>query len=101
MDLFGMDDLKEFMLGALVMGNLTVAVFFIRYWKVTADRFFLFFAWSFAFGALSRVIRAGNLVGSESEPLIYVVRLLSYLVILMAIIDKNRTSIRKMLFQRT
>jgi hypothetical protein len=96
-----MEYLKEFLLGALVMGDLAAGLFFVRYWKVTGDRFFLFFAWSFALGAVSRALLAAHIANSEAEPLIYSVRLLSYLVILLGIADINRSSIKKVLFQRT
>jgi len=99
----GLEHAKEFLLGAILMGDVIAGLFFVRYWKVTGDRLFLFFAWSFVFGALSRVMLAGHVVTSEAEPFLYVLRLLSYLIILAGIADKNRSSIRKfgkMLFQR-
>jgi hypothetical protein len=50
---------------------------------------------------VSRVMLAGYIVDSETEPLIYFVRLFSYSLILLGILDKNRVSIRKLLFQRS
>jgi hypothetical protein len=94
------ESVKEVLLGAMMMGDLVVGAFFLRYWKVTGDRFFVFFACSFALAALTRALLASYLVNSESEPRIYAIRLLSYVVIIAAIIDKNRGSIRKALFQR-
>jgi hypothetical protein len=96
----GMEDLKEFILGAIFMGDLVAALFFLRYAKVTGQRFFLFFAWSFVIGAVSRALLATHVAGSESEPLIYGIRLLSYVVILIGIVDINRASLKKLLFQR-
>jgi hypothetical protein len=93
--------LKEFLLGALVMGDVVLALFFLHYWRVTRDRFFLFFSWSFVFASVSRLVLAGHLGNDESEPLVYFIRLLSYAIILVAIIDKNRVLIAKILFQRT
>jgi hypothetical protein len=93
--------LKELLLGGSIMSEAVLTLFFIRYWKVTGDRFFLFFAWSFVFQAVSRVMLAGYIVDSETEPLIYFVRLFSYSLILLGILDKNRVSIRKLLFQRS
>lgn len=97
----GIESMKEFLLGGILMGDLIAGLFFWRYWKVTGDRFFLFFAWSFAVQALSRGMLALHVVDAETEPLIYVVRLLAYSILLLGIVDKNRSSIRKMLFQRT
>lgn len=100
------NNLREFLLGAIAMGDIVAALFFLKYWKVTGDRFFAFFAWSFLIGALGRLLVGGytlagrQIVSFESEPLVYVLRLLSYAVILAAILDKNRVAIRRILFQR-
>ena len=93
--------LKEFLLGALVISDLVLALFFLHYWRVTKDRFFLFFAWSFVLGCVSRLVLAVHLGNDEFEPLVYVIRFLSYVIIMVAILDKNRVSIAKLLFQRT
>lgn len=93
--------LKEFLLGALIMSDVGLALFFLHYWRVTKDRFFLFFTWSFVLGGTSRLVLAVHLGNDEFEPLVYLIRFLSYVIILVAIIDKNRVSIAKLLFQRT
>ena len=80
----------DLMLGAIVMGDLIAGLFFLRYWTVTGDRFFLFFAASFAAGAVSRVILDENVPPFGIEPLGYLIRLASYLMIVLAIVDKNR-----------
>ena len=93
--------LKEFLLGALVMSEVVLALFFLHYWRVTRDRFFLLFTSSFVLGSASRLVLAVHLGNDEFEPLIYLLRLLSYVIIVVAIVDKNRVSIAKLLFQRT
>jgi hypothetical protein len=97
----GVDNLAEFLLGAIIVSDCVAALFFVRYWRVTKDRFFVYFAWAFGLDIVSRLTLAGHLVGSEFEPLVYVVRLLSYLVIAGAIVDKNRVTLRKVIFQRS
>lgn len=92
---------KQFLLGALVMSDVVLALFFLHYWRVTRDRFFLFFSSSFLVGAASRLALTFNLGNDEFEPLMYLIRFLSYAIILVAIIDKNRVLIAKLLFQRT
>jgi hypothetical protein len=82
----------DIMLGAIVMGDLIVALFFLKFWRVTGDRFFLFFAASFAAGAVSRVIIDPGLPPFGIEEFGYFVRLLSYLIIVVAIVDKNRVA---------
>ena len=84
----------EILLGAIIMGDLIASLFFLRYWMVTGDRFFLYFAASFTLGAISRVIIDQNLPPIGMEAFGYVVRLCSYLVIIVAVIDKNRIGVR-------
>jgi hypothetical protein len=90
-----------FLLGAIAMGDLIAGLFFLRYWKVTEDRFFLYFAASFGIAAITRVLLLHTVPSSESEPLVYSLRLLSYAVILGGILDKNRSAIKHLLLNRT
>lgn len=84
--------MNGFMLGAIAVSCFLVGVFFLRYWRSSRDRFFLFLAVSFWMEALSRVDMAISNSLHEASPVHYVVRLLSYGVILIAIWDKNRMS---------
>lgn len=95
-----MHDFGIFLLGALAMGDLVAGLFFLRYWLVTQDRFFLYFAASFAIQMVCRVLLITTTANSESEPLVYAFRLLSYAVILGGIFDKNRAKIAKALSGR-
>ncbi len=76
-------------LGAIAMACFTVSLFFLRFWKTTHDRFFLFFAISFCVEGINRVMLGLHLGSSEQEPLIYLMRLAAFLIIIFAIIDKN------------
>lgn len=84
--------MKLIMLGAIAMASLVVCLFFIRFWKTTRDRFFLFFAVSFGIEAVNRLLLGLDNSPSEREPLIYFIRLCSFLLIIFAIVDKNRAS---------
>jgi uncharacterized membrane protein HdeD (DUF308 family) len=84
--------MNQLLLGAIAMGNLIIGLFFLRFWKKTRDRFFLFFAVAFGLEGINRVLLGLNYDINENEPLFYLVRLLSFLLILVAIIDKNRSS---------
>lgn len=97
----GWEQAREFFLGAIAMGDFLACLFFFRFWKMTADRFFLYFAASFGFEMICRFFLIQTTVNSESEPLVYGLRLLSYAAILLGILDKNRVGITKMLFHRT
>lgn len=86
---------KEFVLGAIALGSLVAGLFFLRFWRVTGDRFFIFFALAFFVESLSRVLLAISTVSSEEDPVIYLVRLCSYGLIIVSIVHKNlKTSSR-------
>src|SRR5690349_24250413 len=78
------------LLGAVVMGDAVAALFFVRFWKVTGDRFFLFFAASFVADGVSRVVVDQGIPPFGHEALGYMIRILSYLFIIAAILYKNR-----------
>jgi len=90
--------LQLFLLGVLAMGDLIAGLFFVRYWQNTHDRFFLYFAVSFGLETICRFLLIYTTYNSESEPLVYGLRLLSYAVILVGIADKNHLALKKYLF---
>jgi len=83
--------MNQLLSGAIAMASLIVALFFLRFWKNTRDRFFIFFAIAFGLEAVSRALLGYNQGSSEHEPLYYLMRLVSFILILIAVIDKNRT----------
>jgi hypothetical protein len=82
--------LTHVLLGAVVMGDAIAALFFVRFWKMTGDRFFLFFAASFVAIAVSRVVVDEAVPPLGHEALGYMIRILSYLFIIAGILYKNR-----------
>jgi hypothetical protein len=85
-----MNQFNTVLSGAVAAGSFVVALFFLRFWRTTGDRFFLYFAMSFALEAVNRAV-LGMLAGAgETQPAYYLIRLLAYALILVAIIDKNR-----------
>lgn len=82
------------LLGAVTMASFIISLFFLRFWNTTRDRFFLFFAVSFLIEGLSRILLGLTDYNSEYDPLIYSIRLSAFLVIIFAIIDKNRNKNR-------
>jgi hypothetical protein len=77
----------QFVTGAVAMGYLISALFFVRFWKETADRLFMIFGIAFFLLSLQRA--ALTVLGGENTNL-YLLRLLAFVLILVAIIDKNR-----------
>lgn len=82
--------LNEIMLGAIAMGAIIAGLFFFRFWKSTGDRFFLFFSISFELEGINRIVLGLTGAFREDLPEYYLVRLISYALILVAILDKNR-----------
>lgn len=77
------------MLGMIIMACFVAALFFLRYWRETRDRFFLFFALSFTLEGVGRIILGLQRYSDEQEPFIYLIRLAAFSMILIAILDKN------------
>ena len=72
--------------GIITFGHLTAGLFFFRFWKRTADRLFVMFASSFW---LLGAIRVLTMFRTNEEHPFYWLRLVAYLIILAAIVDKN------------
>ncbi|MGH7830039.1 MAG: DUF5985 family protein [Candidatus Binatia bacterium] len=79
------------LLGAIAMATLVAGLFFLKFWRDTRDRFFLFFAVSFFIEGLNRVALGLSNDPNEGRPFFYFVRFLSFLLILIAIVNKNMT----------
>lgn len=84
--------MNEILLGAIAMASFVAGLFFLRFWKSTRDRFFLFFAIAFWIEAVNRLILAftSSQFLLEDVPILYLVRFIAYGLILFAIVDKNR-----------
>lgn len=78
-----------FMHGALTAMCLFTALFFMRLWRRAHERFYLLFAIAFTVMAAQWAISASGQVG-EHGLWPYATRLVSFLVIIAAIVDKNR-----------
>ena len=74
--------------GALAMGYLVAAMFFLKFWSEARDRLFGLFASAFALLAVQRVLLP--FAPADMDWLPYVVRLLAFVLIIVAIVDKNR-----------
>ncbi len=82
--------IEGFLLGIIVTGSATAAAFFYRFWLQTHDKLFLAFAVAFLVEAVNRCAFLWLDHPHEGTPAIYLVRLISYLLILAGIVLKNR-----------
>jgi hypothetical protein len=81
--------MNDIITGAITLASLVIALFFLRFWRNTGDRFFLYFSLSFFIEGLHRLYSALHDNNGEDSPLHYLIRLLAYGLILWAILEKN------------
>ena len=89
-----MEPVLQFLYGGLTVMCILIGVFFLRYWRLQRDRFFLGFGvafWAFAGSWGIHLVLATSL---ETGPGGYVLRLLGFVCIIISIIDKNRRAAR-------
>jgi hypothetical protein len=89
------DTVNSVAMGAVAMASTVAALFFLRFWRQTGDIFFLLFSLAFAIDACSRVALGLSHVTSEEEPFFYLARLVTYGLIIAAIVHKNRPAKRR------
>lgn len=85
----------SFVTGAVAFGAAVIALFFASFWRRTGDRFFALFALAFlVYAANSVLLMLERNYGHETLSA-FGVRLASFVLILVAILDKNRTARRR------
>lgn len=82
-------DISLFISGAIFMGHLVVALLFLRFWRRTGDRLFGWFAAAFFVLTAERVLLFWYVAG-HIHPAVYIARLAAFLLIIVAVIDRNR-----------
>jgi hypothetical protein len=83
--------MEHFMMGAIVTLSIVTALFFLRFWRDTGDRLFGIFSAAFLLLGITRIGLALSLTPqSEVHTHWYWVRLAAFVLILLAIVDKNR-----------
>ena len=79
----------EFLAGALTLAYVIASIYFVHFWRRTADRLFLAFALAFALLAMNQVTVFALGVADERHNYAYILRVLGFVLILLAIVDKN------------
>ena len=85
-----MDIVVAYLSGAVTLGYLVAGAFFLRFWRKTRDRLFL--AFGVAFGlllAVNQILATAIDAGDERVIYAYLLRVLGFVLILAAIVDKN------------
>lgn len=78
------------LMGAVSMASFVAGLLFLRYWRRSRDRLFLYFCIAFFVDAAVRVGQVLFTVADENEAFIYLPRLATFALIAWAIVDKNR-----------
>lgn len=81
---------EGFLLGVIVTASLVASAYFLRFWRQTRDPLFLGFAAAFFIEGINRTGFLFVISPESGSVVLYSVRLLSYLIILVAIAYKNR-----------
>ncbi|MEY4546329.1 MAG: hypothetical protein RL685_2524 [Pseudomonadota bacterium] len=82
--------MNQLLWGALAMAAWVAGLFFLRFWRVSGERLFLFFVLAFWSLALNWLGLAVLEVASESQHQLYLLRLLAFGSIIVGVADKNR-----------
>jgi hypothetical protein len=82
----------QFLNGVAVAGAFAVGLFFVRWWRETGDRFYALFGAAFWILSASWLALAWAAPEGEHRHYWYVPRLFAFLLIIAAIVDKNRST---------
>jgi hypothetical protein len=85
----------DFLSGAVAMAYIIAALYFLQFWQRAGDRLFLAFAVAFALFAINQLTLFA--IGSTDEigNYTYLLRVLGFVAILAAIVEKNVARGRK------
>jgi uncharacterized membrane protein HdeD (DUF308 family) len=78
------------LMGAVAMASFVAMLFFLKFWRHTRDSFFLLFAAAFGIDAVGRVALGIIETSNENDPVAYLSRLVTFVLIVVAIVQKNR-----------
>jgi Family of unknown function (DUF5985) len=84
--------MNPFIWGASAMACWVIGLIFFRSWRLTDDRFFALFGAAFWILALHWAALGIVAAADETRHFFYAVRLLGFLLVLVAIVDKNRAT---------
>jgi hypothetical protein len=86
--------LSAFLSGAVAMGFGVAGLFFLRFWKKTREELFIAFTLAFWLLGLNQALIDLANIPVEERSWLYLLRLIAFLLILLAIWRKNRSARR-------
>lgn len=91
-----MIEFNSMLVGAVAMSSVVAGMFFLRFWRDTSDSFFMLFGIAFLLDAAARVTLATK-IAEDVETLCLLARLVTYGLIILAIVKKNTPARRDQL----
>ena len=82
--------MNDLVSGFLIAEYSVIALFFLRFWARSRDRLFLLFSAAFAILLVQRLAIAATRDLLESQAPLYILRFIAFIVIIAAVVDKNR-----------
>ena len=82
--------MHTFLQGAVAMGCAIAGLFFLRFWRDSRDRLFLYFSLAFWTIGVSSVLLGMIAFATEWRVYVFLMRLLAFCLILYGILEKNR-----------
>lgn len=83
-------DVLQFLYGGLTVMCVAIGFFFLRFWHESRDRFYLWFMTAFWALGTSWGVHLADRASTDGAPHVYLFRLIGFLLIFAAIVDKNR-----------
>ena len=87
--------LSQFLGGCILVSCWGIALFFFRFWAKTRDKLFVHFAVAFLLLGIERIVLFLLNQESEYKSYVYLIRLAAFLVMVFAIVQKNRNGDRR------
>jgi hypothetical protein len=81
--------MMEFLSGVVTCGYLVAAGLFFTLWRSRADPLYRAFAIAFALFALNQVLAAALVTASQPSSMVYALRILGFVLILGALLDRK------------
>lgn len=76
--------------GILIALDAVAGLFFLKFWRASRDRLFAMFGAAFFILAIQRLLLSVTRSVFEDQAAFYTLRLLAFVIIIVAIVDKNR-----------
>lgn len=83
-------DVLALLIGVAAALSFVAGLFFLRFWRKTGDRFFALFAAAFMLLSAQWILVAVIAPDRETRPLFYLLRAAAFVLIIVAIVVKNR-----------